>query len=331
MNEDLSEMLRGYLPAAAFGAAVERGLFWNLAKGPQSADRVAAEFDIPVRRCRIWLELLVGLQLLDRVGDGYVVSDRARAEILDVYSRETWQFLAMEARERDRAGHDLALHIGYPGSVWEAQGTTTPDYVAQMADDPERARRFTRMSYELNSALADELAQVLSLDGVRRLLDLGGGSGVVSLALLRRHPELAATVIDLETVCTAGREIAASMSEGSRLFFQAANFLRDDLPVGYDVILACKVGEYGGYLYEKAARSLAPGGRLIIVDKLVSEGVGAPMSGLVYAFLSSLQDPTSYLISVSEVLNRLVAAGLHVHAIRSLKTGETVIETFTER
>jgi 2-hydroxy-4-(methylsulfanyl)butanoate S-methyltransferase len=331
MNVDVSEMLRGYVPAAALGTALERGLFWMLAEGPQSAQHVATELDIPLRRCRIWLEFLVGLQLLDRVGQGYVASARAKSEILDVYSRETWQFLAMEARERDLAGHDLAVHMGYRGSVWEAQGTPTPDYVARMANDPERARRFTRMSYELNSALADELAQVLNLDDARRLLDLGGGSGVVSLALLRRHPELAATVIDLETVCAAGREIAAGMPEGSRLSFHATDFLRDDLPLGYDVILACKVGEYGGHLYEKAARALAPGGRLIVVDKLVAEGVGTPFSGLVYAFLSSLQDPAFYLISVSEVLNRLVAVGLHVLAIRSLTTGETVIETYLEK
>jgi SAM-dependent methyltransferase len=329
--ETISDLLRGYVPAAALGAALECGLFWILEEGSRPAEQVAVELGVPLRRCRIWLELLVGLQLLDRHGERYALSERARAEIVDMYSRDTWEFLAQEARERDLAGHDLALHLGYPGSVWEAQGTPTPDYVAQMADDPERARRFTRMSYEVNSALAHELAQALSFEDARRLLDLGGGSGVVSLALLRRHPELTATVIDLQTVCTAGRAIAAGMPEGPRLFFHAADFLRDDLPVGYDVILACKVGEYGGRLYEKAARSLAPGGRLIVVDKFVSEGVGTPMSGLIYAFLSSLQDPAFYLISVSEVLSRLVAAGLQVRAIRSLKTGETVIETYLGR
>lgn len=39
---------------------------------------------------------------------------------------------------------------------------------------------------------------------MRRLMDLSGGSGVVSQALLQRHPELTAAVVDIANVC-AGR------------------------------------------------------------------------------------------------------------------------------
>jgi hypothetical protein len=38
---------------------------------------------------------------------------------------------------------------------------------------------------------------------------LGGGSGVVSFALLRRHHDLTAVVMDVENVCQTGREIAS--------------------------------------------------------------------------------------------------------------------------
>ncbi len=325
--DEWSDLLCVYVPAAAFGAAVELGLFWDLAEEPQSAEQMAVRLDIPPRRCRIWLELLVGLQLLDRQGARYAVSGRARADILETHSRESWQLMAQEARERDLAGHNLALHVGYPGSVWEAQGHATPDYVAQMMEDPERARRFTQMNHELSRPLADELAQVLDIGTARRLLDVGGGSGVIALALLRRYPNLTATVVDLEPVCTAGREIADGLSEGHRLSFHPADFLQDDLPVGYDAVIACRVGVYGAGVYQKVARSLTPGGRLIVVDKLVREGIGTPWSGLVFAFLSSLQDPDFYLISIDEVTDRLTEAGFQVLSIQALTTGETVIET----
>ena len=56
-------------------------------------------------------------------------------------------------------------------------------YLAEMEKDPEVARRFTRMLYEIHQPLAKELAGYLDLSGVDRLLDLGGGSGIISLAL----------------------------------------------------------------------------------------------------------------------------------------------------
>jgi 16S rRNA G1207 methylase RsmC len=77
-----------------------------------------------------------------------------------------------------------------------------------MAQSPERARRFTRMLGEIHRPLAAELAETLDMTGVRRLMDLGGGSGVVSLALLNRHPELTAVVVDI-----ANRRLEVKLSD----------------------------------------------------------------------------------------------------------------------
>ena len=127
----------------------------------------------------------------------------------DAYSRDTWAFLAREARERFPAVRDLAVQISESGTPWEAQGLTPPDYVTLLLEQPGRAAQFTRMLHEIHLPLADQLAESLPMDGVERLLDVGGGSGVMSLALLRRHPRLQAVVLDIENVCAVGREIAA--------------------------------------------------------------------------------------------------------------------------
>ena len=82
----------------------------------------------------------------------------------------------------------LAVQLGESGTPWEAQGLTPPDYFTLLVEQPERSAQFTRMLYEIHVPLADELAASLPMDGVARLLDVGGGSGVMSLALLRRHP-----------------------------------------------------------------------------------------------------------------------------------------------
>jgi demethylspheroidene O-methyltransferase len=286
--DDVFELIDRYVAAAAVGAALEHGLFWLLAEEPRGVPEVASTLGIPEDRCRPWLYLITELGFLDRVSGGYVASASARTAILDAYSRDTWAFLAREARERFPAVRDLAVQLREPGTPWEAQGLTPPDYFTHLLEQPGRASEFTRMLYEIHVPLADELAVSLPMDGVARLLDVGGGSGVMSLALLRRHPGLHAVVLDIANVCATGREIAVENSLQDRIEYQACDFVVEALPSGFDMILYCDVGEYDEALFRKLHKSLNPGGLLVIVDKFGSEkGLPHP-SRVHWALLTAL-------------------------------------------
>jgi SAM-dependent methyltransferase len=316
-TDDVFALMDGYITSAALNSALELGLFWLLSSQPKDAPSVARALDIPVGRCRHWLQLLSTMGLLDPGPEGYAPSAAARAAIIDACSQDTWMLLAQDARDRFPAVLDLALHIHEPGSVWEAQGLAPPHYAAQLVESPERAHRFTRMLYELHLPLAEALAGSLDLAGVDRLLDLGGGSGVMSLALLRRHPHLTAVVVDVANVCSAGREIAHDLSERSleeRIRYLAADFLHDEIPSGFDMILECDVGVYSDTLLRKLWTALNPGGRLVIVDHF------APAQGLApatppyphWAFLSSLHTPDASRPTATEIKARLAGAGFRI-------------------
>jgi SAM-dependent methyltransferase len=330
-TQDVQDLLLGFVDSAALGAALETGLFWRLAEQPQRAAEVAHALDIPPRRCRYWLDLLVRTGLLAREGEVYVPSDTARAAILGAYSHATWAQLALEFRERLPAVLDLAVHIHEPGSVWAAQEREPPDYFAQIVASPERARNFTRMLGEAHLDLADELAATLDLAGVQRMLDLGGGSGVMSLALLRRHPQLTAVVVDVETVCAAGREIAAGYPEADRIVYHAANYLRDELPGGMDLVLMCDVGAFDEVTLGKLRTSLNPGGRLVVVDQFApAEGV-APEGPqyLHWSFLGSLENPSGGWRTVAWIRERLAQAGFRYVSERTLSDGWVLMELRT--
>ena len=288
--DDVFELIDRYVAAAAVGAALEHGLFWLLAEEPWGVPDVASTLGVPEDRCRPWLYLIAELGFLDRVPGGYVASVSARTAILDAYSRDTWAFLAREARERFPAVRDLAVQLREPGTPWEAQGLTPPDYFTYLREKPGRANEFTRMLYEIHGPLADELAVLLPMTGVARLLDVGGGSGVMSLALLRRYPRLHAVVLDIENVCATGREIAVENSLQDRIEYQACDFVVEALPSGFDMILYCDVGIYDEALFRKLRTSLNPGGLLVIVDKFGTErGLPHP-SRAHWTLLTALAD-----------------------------------------
>jgi SAM-dependent methyltransferase len=319
-------LLRAYLPSAALGAALELGLFWKLSGAPLGVDALAREWNIPPKRCHIWLEMLAGLDLLEHKPEGYVLSPRARREIIETYSQDAWETLALEARERYPSGEDLALHLATPGSVWDARARRPPDYVGQMAAEPARARRFVRMWHEMRQPLAEEVARLLDLRGVERILDLGGGSGVVSLALLQRCAGLTAVVVDIENVCAAGREIADRTPFRDRIAYHAADILTDSLPSGFDLAIECKVGVYERALFERVAGALNDGGRFVLVDELTPEGMAPPIDHLRYALHNSLQDPNFALPTREQVSGLLQAAGFETVSERVLETGDRLLE-----
>ena len=306
-TDDIFDLLDAYITSAALGAAMELGLFWLLAEGPLEMPQIALSLNIPQSRCKYWLQILVKVGLLEHSTEGYVPSVVTQESILDAYSQDAWAFLAREARIRFPALLDLVVNIRQPVSTWEAQNLTAPDWFKSISENPEYARRFTRMLCEIHLPLAGEIAALLDMRDVRRLMDLGGGSGVVSLALLKRHPALTSLVIDIENVCATGREIAAEAGLEDRITYQVADYMQDDLPSGFDMILFCDAGPYQESLFRKIHGALNPAGRLVIVDQFTQDENVALPSRLSWSFLGSLHNSETTGFSTVTPVKELLA------------------------
>jgi SAM-dependent methyltransferase len=310
-TEDIYELLDGYITSSALGTAMELGLFWLLAESPLAEQEIARSLDMPLNRCHNWLQILSKLGLIEAAFDGVRPSAIARQTILDAHSRDTWAFLAREDRDRFSAVRDLAVNICKPISTWEAQALKPPDYFRQILEEPGYAARVTRMLYEIHLPLAEQVAGMLDLRGVGRLLDLGGGSGVISLALLRKQPGLTSVVVDVANVCQTGREIALENELGDRITYLPANFIQDDLPAGFDLVMFCDGGPLDEALFRRIHAALNPGGRLVIVNQLAPRENQAAGSHFLWAFLSSLEYPqeTIQFTTTEMVRARLERAG----------------------
>jgi SAM-dependent methyltransferase len=147
-------------------------------------------------------------------------------------------------------------------------GLNEPGYVERMQRDPREAQA---------------LAACLDLSAHRAVLDVGRGSGVMSIALAKRNPHLRACILDVASVC----EIAARNARRARLSRRVttlAGDIRQALPVGYDVVLLCDIGAVPAQLLKNAWRCLPPGGLLILVDRYLSDDGTRPLDRLVAHF-----------------------------------------------
>lgn len=307
-----------YHASAAVGTALELGLFWQLTEKPLETNDISQKYNIPYDRCKYWLALLRELGLLDYQGEKYSPSSLARTAILEAYSSKTWGFLAQEIREGYPTIINLPQHITHPNSVWEAQNIIPPNYITLMKNDATRAERFTRMLYELHLSLGSRIAELLDLSDIKRLMDLGGGSGVISFALLQRNPNLKVVIVDIENVCTISKDIASTTQVADRISYHAADFVKENLPSGFDMILECDIGIYTEELFKKVWNSLNKDGKFMIITNANEQGAwvthkGSKPSLLWYlsVFSESLTVPKFSLSSFKDVKTHLLNAGFH--------------------
>ena len=113
----------------------------------------------------------------------------------------------------------------------------------------------------------------------RRMADLGGATGHLAVAACERYPELRAVVFDLAAVTDVAREYVSRSNASPRIEVMAGDFFQDELPAADLYALVRILHDWTEdkivRLLGKIARTLPPGGGLLIAERLLNEdGVG---------------------------------------------------------
>lgn len=162
--------------------------------------------------------------------------------------------------------------------------------------------------------VAPSLAERVPLEGARVLLDVGGGTGIYSIAWLQRHPTLRAVVWDRPEVLKVAREMAEEHGVADRLECRAGDMFEDPVPAGADVVLLSNVLHDWDVpecrrLIHRCAGALGAGGRLLIHDVFLNDALDGPLPIALYsAALFRLTEGRAY--SAAEYRTWLGEAGL---------------------
>jgi SAM-dependent methyltransferase len=267
--------------------AAERLQVFRLLDGKRlDADAIGRALHIHKLYLRPFLDALASLGLLRKSGDTH----RNSAFAGKYFVRErsiywTRQFSAECAAGYERlAGLEKTLRSGKP--FQPVAGPGKPGYVERMKRDKREARDFTQMLFYLHQDDAAALAARLDLTGRRALLDAGGGSGVMSIALAKKNPHLGACILDIAPVCgvAAGNVRRAGLSRRVRTL---AGDIRDPFPTGFDVVMFCDVGAVSARHLRNAYRCLPPQGLLVLADRYLTNDGLQPLDRLAEHFAGS--------------------------------------------
>ena len=130
------------------------------------------------------------------------------------------------------------------------------------------------------------LARLVNLSEARSLLDVGGGTGAMSIRLLQAYSELVSTIIDFPNVSEIGWRFVTEAGMVDRIRYIPGNALQAEWPKEQDAILMSYLfsgipGSEVPRLIEYAFDCLAAGGHMMVHDFMVEgDRTGPPMAAL---------------------------------------------------
>lgn len=180
------------------------------------------------------------------------------------------------------------LRTGKPAN-WQAKADGKDWHASMQSED--FARSFTDLmncrGLALGQALAAELVDLLPSKA--HLLDVAGGSGIYSAALVAVHADLRATVLEQSPVDAIARREIARHGLSERIDVATADMFRDPWPAADAVLLSNVLHDWDlpevRRLLVRAAESLSPGGLVILHDAFLNDGKDGPIEVAEYSAL----------------------------------------------
>jgi len=272
---------RWRFPCMSVGLALD--LFEELHRQPASARDLAERMGLNVRAMRAILPVLAAGDLLT-VRDGvFGLTVTARTYLLKDSPFYFGPKLLTQARtsgEHEQLIQALTTPEGHKGDTglarpvdgWEA-GDIPPDLARSVA---------SYMQAEC-AGLAVGAARSGVFKGVKRMLDVGGGSGAMSIAIANHQPETRCTVLDLKTMCEVAMGYIEAAGRTDRVDTLPLDMFRQPWPTGYDGMVFSNI--YHDWRFDTCAtlsrlahQALEPGGRIFLHEMLYDEGHAGPLS-----------------------------------------------------
>lgn len=293
---------RGFWEARILMTAAELDIFSAVADTPKTAKEVAAERGYDARATEYLLNAVAAMGLLDKKNGAF----RVKPGLERLLSGSTPETVI-----------PLMLHMAH---MWDSWGTLT-EIVKHGKREEERPERdeaglkaFIGAMHTIGRGLADGVVAKLDLSGRKKLLDVGGGSGVYAIAVLKRAPEMRAIIFDLKPVLEIAKQKVAEEGLSKRVEFAPGDFYKDPLPGGHDVALLSAIIHQNSHqqnidLYRKVHDALVPGGEIVIRDHVMSEDHTQTAEGAYFAINMLIHTPGGGTYSFGEIKESLEAAG----------------------
>jgi hypothetical protein len=224
----------------------------------------------------------------------------------------------VESVRQDKA---VGLHNTFDGN---------PQSFYEALSGDERMSYFDKIMKSVTAINQDRVAALPIFSKFSNVLDVGGSTGSMAMAIAKQHPNAHVTVFDFPGVVAIAEKNFVEASLSDRLSIIGGNILEDEIPRGFDCITFC---HFMGVFSEeknianiqKAYNALEKGAYLCVYTPILNADEDGPIStGLFSAYFLFLANGNGRFYSPDRVKGWMQQCGFSEVEVTTLPANEAV-------
>jgi 3-hydroxy-5-methyl-1-naphthoate 3-O-methyltransferase len=316
------QIVTGFWASKALMSAVELELFTKLSGGKQmTLKELQQALEMEARPTDVFASSLASLGLLQvtkKEGSERLFANSPVSEMFLDKSKSSYmgEIVIMFDKRLYKAWDKLveSLKSNKPVNAADGGGAESIFDQAKSKQAIEEIQRFTHAMHGVSIGPAMQLPRMYDFSKHRRMMDIGGGSGVYAIQVVKANPHMIATVLDLEPVCQVAEQYIKIHNLQDKVKTKPLDFFKEDIPTGYDVaFLSLIVHDYneekGIALLKKIYNSLTNDGVVVISEWLLNDEKSGPAASALMGLNMIIETYGGKNYSYVEIADMLNQAG----------------------
>jgi precorrin-6B methylase 2 len=297
------DQTRGFWAARILMTGAELDIFTHLGDAPKTAQQAALSLSCDPHGTEMLLNALVALGALVKKDEFFCVNPDLKEALSSTAPKSVLPML---------------LHMAHMWDSWGKLTEIVKNGKEKGAFEPlqgdDRIHAFINAMHTTGRMMADQVVTKLDLENHKQFIDVGGGSGVYTIALLKAKPDMRATIFDMPPVIEIARNKLKEESLLDRVTLAKGDYHKDALPGWHDLaflsaIIHANSSDENRALYQKVFKALVPGGKIVIRDYMMSDDHTLPPGGALFAINMLANTPGGGTYSFAETKAALEDTG----------------------
>jgi len=225
--EDLVKILLTSLRSKLLLTGIELKVFNQLSE-PRSADSVAQALGTHPRNTEVFLDGLTAIDLLQKNNGMYSNSPVTQAFLVEESSTYVGSLLELL---HSQASLENLSQLIKEGPQPTPEMTFSEEMFAQELASNELAGDAPIMT--------EVISKLSEFPSFQKMLDLGGGPGLIGMSIVAKHPSMKGVIFDLPPMVKAAEGFIKKFGMEDRMSVLGGDGFRDSIGEGYDLVIMC--------------------------------------------------------------------------------------------
>lgn len=149
-------------------------------------------------------------------------------------------------------------------------------YFDYLAENPAPAQVFNDAMTSLSGSVSEAVVDAYDFSTVTKLVDVGGGRGLLLTSILEKYPQMKGVIFDSQTVIEGAQAASKAQGMDGRCEAVAGDFF-ESVPEGGDAYIMKHIihdwdDDHALRILQNCQQAMAENGRVLVVEMVIPEG-----------------------------------------------------------